>query len=135
MANQHIQPPELFRSDRLGFTQVVTSPPGRQVFVSGQTAWSREHEVQGGDDLGAQATSALANLGYALSAAGAGPADVTLLRVYIVGLEPDDLPKVGAAVSAFFEGTPPPASTWIGVQALVDPRLRIEIEATAVVAD
>lgn len=135
MSNEHIQPPELFDSSRLGFTQVVASPPGRQVFVSGQTAWSRDQEVLGGDDVGAQARHALANLGHALSAAGAGPKDVTLLRVYIVDLSPQDLGGVGGAVAEFFAGVEPPASTWIGVQALVDPRLRIEIEATAVLTD
>lgn len=134
MSNQHIQPPELFDAGRLGFTQVVAAPPGRQIFVSGQTAWSRDQEVQGGSDLGAQAQSALANLGHALAAAGAGPKDVTALRVYVVDLPSADLAAVGKAVGSFFQGTPPPASTWIGVQALVDPRLRIEIEATAVVA-
>jgi enamine deaminase RidA (YjgF/YER057c/UK114 family) len=134
MAHEHIQPPEIFDSAPMGFTQVVASPPGRQVFVSGQVAWSRDGEVMGGDDVGTQAQLALENLGFALAAAGAGPADVTLLRVYVVDLSRDDLPKIGAAVARFFEGVAPPASTWIGVQALVDPRLRIEIEATAVVA-
>jgi enamine deaminase RidA (YjgF/YER057c/UK114 family) len=134
MSHEHIQPAELFDAGKLGFTQVVASPPGRQIFVSGQTAWGLDHEVVGGDDLGAQAKSALANLGHALAAAGAGPKDVTQMRVYIVGLSPEDLPKVGSAVAAFFAGVEPPASTWVGVQALVDPRLRIEIEATAVVA-
>ena len=81
----------------------------------------------------AQAEAALANLGHALRAAGAGTADVTMLRVYIVDLSPADLPGVGRAVASFFDDVPPPASTWIGVQALVDPRLRIEIEAVAVV--
>ena len=33
---EHIQPEGLFPSERLGFTQVVTSAPGRLVFVSGR---------------------------------------------------------------------------------------------------
>jgi enamine deaminase RidA (YjgF/YER057c/UK114 family) len=134
MSIERIQPPELFPSARMGFTQVTASPPGRQIFVSGQVAWSRDHRIVGEDDIGAQAEQALANLGHALAAAGAGPADVAQLRVYVVDLSQEDIPKIGRAVAAFFEGVEPPASTWLGVQALVAPGLRIEIEATAVVA-
>ena len=48
---QHIQPDALFPSERFGFTQVVASPPGRMVFVSGQVAWDRECQMVGGDDV------------------------------------------------------------------------------------
>ena len=134
MAIVHIQPPELFDSARFGFTQVVTSPPGKLVFVSGQTAWSRELKLVGESDLGAQAKQALANLGHALSAAGARPSDVTMLRVYVVDLKPENAAEIGPHVSGFFDGAPPAASTWVGVQALAAPGLRIEIEAVAVLS-
>ena len=39
---EHIQPEGLFPSARFGFTHVVTSPPGKLVFVSGQVAWDRD---------------------------------------------------------------------------------------------
>lgn len=130
---EHIQPDGLFPSARFGFTQVVTSPPGKLVFVSGQVAWDRDLKLVGGDDLAAQAEQALENLGTALAAAGATPADVTALRVYIVNYQPEDAAKLGAPFSRFFEGIEPPASTWIGVQSLAAPGLRIEIEASAVV--
>jgi len=135
MTNEYIQPPEIFPSAGFGFTQVVASPPGRQVFVSGQVAWNRDFELVGGDDVGAQAEQALTNLSHALAAAGAALKDLTQIRVFIVDLTPDDIPKIGAPFARFFEGVEPPASTWIGVQALVGPGLRIEIEATAVVPD
>ena len=121
--------------DSFGFTQVVASPPGRQIFVSGQVAWDQDLKLQGEGDVAAQAEQALANLGRALAAAGAAAKDVTAVRVYIVDLAPEKIPGIGAAFARFFDGVPPPASTWIGVQALVGPGLLIEIEATAVVAD
>ena len=104
MAKEYLAPSELFPSERFGFTQVVTSPPGKLVFVSGQVAWDAELKLVGGSDLGEQARQALANLRVALAAAGAAPADLTMLRTYIVG-----------------------------VQGLAAPGLLIEIEAVAVV--
>jgi enamine deaminase RidA (YjgF/YER057c/UK114 family) len=132
---QHIQPEGLFPSERLGFTQVVTAAPGRLVFVSGQTACDHKGRPVGGDDVAVQAGAALENLGTALAAAGAGPGDVTMLRLYIVGYRPEIAPAVGARVAQFFSGIKPPASTWVGVQALFHPDFLIEIEAMAVVPD
>ena len=132
---EHIQPEGLFRSERLGFTQVVTARPGRTVFVSGQTACDPRGRPVGGKDVAAQASVALENLGLALAAAGARPGDVTMLRLYIVGYTPAMAPDIGAKVSQFFSGVKPPASTWLGVQALFHPDFLIEIEAVAVVPD
>lgn len=133
MTIEHIQPEGLFPSARMGFTQVVTSPPGQLVFISGQVAWDANLQLVGGDDVAAQAEKALENVGTALAAAGAGPRHVTAVRVYIVNYRPEDAAKVGAPFARFFEGSEPPASTWIGVQALASPDLRIEIEVSAVV--
>ena len=79
VALEHIQPPGLFASGQFGFTQVVTSPPGKLVFVSGQVAFDENAQVVG-SDLAAQAQQALENLGRALAAAGASPADVEIGR-------------------------------------------------------
>ena len=132
---EHIQPEGLFRSERLGFTQVVAAPSGRTVFVSGQTACDARGRPVGGKDVAAQAGIALENVGLALAAAGAKPADVTMLRLYVVGYTPAMAPDIGARVSQFFAGVKPPASTWLGVQALFHPDFLIEIEAVAVVPD
>src|SRR5689334_14343383 len=129
---EHIQPEGLFPSERLGFTQVVTAGHGRTVFVAGQTACDRRGRLVGGSDVASQAGTALQNLGLALAAADAHPRDVTMLRVYIVGYTPDVAPGIGARIRDFFAGVKPPASTWVGVQALFHPDFLIEIEAIAV---
>jgi enamine deaminase RidA (YjgF/YER057c/UK114 family) len=131
---EHIQPPELFPSDRFGFSQVVTSPPGRLVFVSGQVACDENLQLVGGADLAAQAEQALANLGAALRAVGATPADLTSLRVYVVDYEPAHAGALAPVLARFLDGAPPPAQTLLGIKALAAPGLRIEIEAFAVVA-
>jgi enamine deaminase RidA (YjgF/YER057c/UK114 family) len=132
VALEHIQPAGLFASERFGFTQVVTSPPGKLVFVSGQVAFDENAQVVGGDDLGAQAEQALANLGRALESAGAAAADVAFLRIYIANYDPSNLAVLGPLLPKFF-GAKLPAQTLLGVQALAMPELLIELEALAVV--
>jgi hypothetical protein len=73
---QHLSPAGLFSTRGLSFTQVVTSAPGKTLWVSGQTAWNADRKLVGGSDLGKQAEQALANLRTALEAAGATPRDV-----------------------------------------------------------
>ena len=51
----YIQPGETFEAKRFGFTQVVTSPPGTLVFVSGQVGLDRELKLVGEGDVAAQA--------------------------------------------------------------------------------
>ncbi len=132
MKKEYIQPSELFASERFGFTQVVASPPGRLVFVSGQVAWDADLKLVGGSDLGGQAKQALTNVANALRAAGASPSDLTMLRVYIVDYKPEYAGVLAPHLGSFLGGATPPASTWIGVQALAAADLLIEIEAIAV---
>jgi enamine deaminase RidA (YjgF/YER057c/UK114 family) len=78
-----------------------------------------------------QAEAALENLGTALVAAGAGPVDVTMLRLYIVGARPRSPQRWVREWRSAFSGVKPPASTWVGVQALFHPAFLIEIEPMA----
>ena len=89
-------------------------------------------KLVGEGDVAAQASQALDNLGHSLRAAGATPADVTMLRTYIVEYDPKYAAALAPLFERFFEGRPP-ASTRVGVQALAAPGLLIEIEAIAVV--
>jgi enamine deaminase RidA (YjgF/YER057c/UK114 family) len=133
MAKQYIQPQGLFPSKNFGFTQVVTSPPGTQVFISGQVAWNENFELVGGSDMAAQAEQALANLELALTSAGASPADIASLRIYVAGYTPEHAVVLAPLLAAFFDGSPPPAQTLLGVESLAAPDILIEIEALAVI--
>ena len=135
MPKEHIQPGELFSSQNLGFTQVVKSTPGTQVFIAGQVGYDKSFKIVGPGDLAAQTEKALSNLGHALSAAGATPADVTMLRVYIANYDPSLFAKIHPLIGAFFGDSPPPAQTVLGVQALAGPDILIELEAVAVIDD
>ena len=128
------QPAALFDSRGYYFSQAVTAPAGRLVYVAGQTAWNEKGELVGGDDLAAQTRQALINVSHALDAAGATVADITMMRTYIVNHQPEFIGEILPEFERFFAGSEPPASTWLGVQALAMPEFRIEIEAQAVVA-
>ena len=73
------------------------------------------------------------NLVNELKAAGAGPEDVVKLNTYVVDLDSERSKTNGRVKAKFFTHANQPASTLVGVSALVMKPLLIEIEATAVV--
>jgi enamine deaminase RidA (YjgF/YER057c/UK114 family) len=54
-----------------------------------------------------------------------------MLRLYIVGARPRSPPRRVREWRNSFSGVKPPASTWVGVQALFNPDFLIEIEPMA----
>lgn len=129
---QYLNPPELFPSLQYGFSQVVTSPPGKLIFLSGQVAWDEREQLQGGDDLKAQTLHALRNVEIGLRAAGAILDDIVAMRLYIVDYRREKSAAIREALQETFAGRQPPVTTWIGVSALAGEGLLIEIEATAI---
>jgi 2-iminobutanoate/2-iminopropanoate deaminase len=116
-----------------GYSHVVATRGGKQVFVSGQVALDGEGNLVGKGDLKTQAEMAFENLRVALAAAGAMPQDVVKLNTYVVGYKPAQLAMLREVRSRAFGDTALPASTLVGVQALVREGLLIEVEAIAVV--
>ena len=83
-----------------------------------------------------QATVAFEGLKTQLQAAGATPADVVKLNTYIKEYTPADIEGYRAGKAKVFGDLEhQPASTLVGVQSLVSPQFRIEVEAIAVVAE
>ena len=133
--NEHIAPDGVHDSRAWGYTHVVKTGPGRLVFVSGQVGVDPTGTKIGEGDLGEQTELALSNLRAALAGAGATPADVAMMRIYVVGLDNEKLRTVSPFLGKFFAGGEPSAQTMVGVQALALPALQIEIEAYAVVPE
>lgn len=129
MSANRINPPGL--STPTGYSHVAIVPAGRQVHISGQVALDAAGVVVGRGDVGAQAEQVFANLRTALSAVGATPGDVFKLVTYVVNLTPELLPPIRAARAKLFGSGPFPASTLVGVTALVHPDLLLEVEAIA----
>lgn len=103
---------------------------GRHVWVAGTTAVDAEGRIVGEGDAYAQAAFILRKIEAALQEAGAELADVVRTRIYLVSLEDEE--AVGRAHAEFFRDIRP-AATMIQIAGLVDPRMRVEIEAEAYV--
>jgi enamine deaminase RidA (YjgF/YER057c/UK114 family) len=119
--------------DSAAFAQVVVASGRRMIFTSGQVSIDDEGGLIGGDDLAAQATQAMRNLGLALAGVGAGFADVVKTTTYVVNYRPEQRFVIAKAKAPFFSGMKPPASALVGVAALASPDWLIEIEAVAIV--
>lgn len=130
---EHIQPQGLLDASAFGFSHAVKTDGPNHVFIAGQTAVDAHGHTVGEDDLGLQTAAALDNLRLALQAAGAGPADLVAIRVYVVGLQLAMFGTIAPHIAKFLEPAKPPASTWLGVQSLLSPSALIEIEAVAAI--
>jgi len=83
----------------------------------------------GGDDAYLQAKEAFRRVVELVRACGACPEDVTVLRIYLTDVA--DKAEVGRARGEFFTGEMP-CSTLVGVSQLVEPGLKVEVEAEGV---
>ena len=132
MPKEHVNPKTLFPSLPHSFSQIVVASGRRLAFISGQTAWDKEKNIVGADNLLEQARQALRNVKAAIEATGGALKDVVALRIYIVNYQPEMAPAISSGLKEFFSPQNPPATTWIGVTSLAVPEFLIEIEATAV---
>lgn len=114
-----------------GYSHVAVVTAGRQVHVSGQVALDANGNLVGKGDIGVQAEQVFANLKAALASVGTDFSKVFKMVTYVVDLTPDKLPPVRAARAKQFGDGPYPASTLVGVTALVNPDFLLEIEVIA----
>ena len=113
-----------------GWTHVVATRGGRTMHISGQVGIDATGKVVG-PDLRRQTEQAFENLRLALAAVGATFQNVVNTRLYVVGLKPEHVPIIREVRGRFINPAQPPASTLVGVSALVGADWLIEIEATA----
>ncbi|NKB36809.1 MAG: RidA family protein [Gammaproteobacteria bacterium] len=133
MSKQSLQPSDLFPSADYGFAQVVAAEGKKLVFCAGQTAWDKDNNLIGGDDLGKQMEKTLENISIDLAEAGATMQDVCRLTIYIVDYHPGLLDTIAAELGKAFDKDSLPANTLLGIQALAVPEFLVEVEATAVI--
>lgn len=108
---------------------------GETLFVAGQIGWNPEQQFES-DDLVDQVRQALLNIRAVLEAAGAGPEHIVRLNWFVTDMEGYRArPKeIGAAYREVM-GKAFPAMGCFGVASLVEPRAKVEIEATAVIPE
>lgn len=133
MPTTHHNPAGL--SKPTGYTHVTKVAALYHVHISGQVALDVNGNVVGKGDIGAQAEQVYRNLEIELAEVGLDFTHVFKMVTYVVGLTPELLPPVRAARAKRFGNGPFPASTLVGVTALVNPDLLIEVEVIAAVPD
>jgi enamine deaminase RidA (YjgF/YER057c/UK114 family) len=106
----------------VGYSRAVRI--GAHIAVAGTTG--------AGDDVATQTRDALRRIEAALHDAGATMRDVVRTRIYVTDIA--EWRAVGAAHEQVF-GDIMPAATMVEVSALIDPALRVEIEADAYVSE
>lgn len=99
---------------------------GEHIHVSGTTA--RDPNLDGRDAY-QQAKAALEIIELALADAGSGLDSVVRTRVYLTDMA--DAAHIARAHREAF-GDVRPAATMVAVSALIDPRMKVEIEAYAI---
>ena len=104
---------------------------GQFIEVAGTTAVDSQGNFFGEGDVVAQTQYVLEKIQLAIAQAGGTLSDVVRTRIYVTDRE--YMMDVAQVHGKFF-GTIRPASTGVKVGALVDDRLLVEIEASAIVS-
>jgi enamine deaminase RidA (YjgF/YER057c/UK114 family) len=111
----------------VGYSRAVRV--GQVVEVAGTTA--QDGDIISGDDEYAQTKRILEKISAALHEAGATLAHVVRTRIFVIDITKWE--AVGRAHGEVF-GSIRPVTSMVQVAALIDPRLLVEIEATAIIA-
>ena len=109
----------------VGYSRAVAA--GDFVFVSGCTSVAGAEFVHEGDAY-AQTAQAISNVRDALAELGLALSDVVRTRMFVTDIARWE--EYGRAHGAAF-GEIMPATSMIGVSALIDPRMLVEVEAVA----
>jgi enamine deaminase RidA (YjgF/YER057c/UK114 family) len=118
------------------YAQLSVATGSRTVYLAGQVARDADGAPVGTGDLAAQVEQAYLNVNTAVEAAGGSWADIAKLTIYVVDWSPDKLEALGeGAVRAAgrlggIDLVKP--ITLLGVAALGEPDLLVEVEAIAV---
>jgi enamine deaminase RidA (YjgF/YER057c/UK114 family) len=129
---QILQPPSWARAR--GYSNGVAAR-GTLVFISGQIGWDAQQHFHS-DNFVEQAAQALRNIVAVLAESGGKPSDLVRLNWYVVDKH-EYIASYKPLGTIYREiiGAHYPAMTAFQVVALIEDRARVEIEATAVIAD
>ncbi|SIN29271.1 RidA family protein [Micromonospora cremea] len=130
---------KLFNPDGLPkpdlYRQLSIAEGSKIVFLAGQVARDADGNPVGAGDFAAQVEQAYFNVGRAMTEIGGSFDDVAKLTIYVVDWSPEKFPLLGEGVAraaAKLGVDPVKPITLLGVSALGEPDIMVEVEATAV---
>ena len=118
--------------DPPAYTQAIKVTGAETIlFISGQVAQDAQGNLVGEGNIEAQVKQVFLNLRTVVNACGGSMHDIVKINVYVTDLA--FRPAVAAARTEQFRPGFMPASTFVVVSSLADPRMLVEIEAVAMV--
>ncbi|OCH82932.1 RidA family protein [Gordonia sp. UCD-TK1] len=119
-------------SQEMGFNQgEVISGETRTLYISGQTAMSKDGRPEHDGDVEAQLALAVANLEAVLAEAGMSMENLVRLNVYTTDVDAM-FPHYGVLAGKLRAAGVAPTTTMLGVTRLAIPGQMVELEGTAV---
>ncbi|MBF4995611.1 RidA family protein [Nocardia sp. BSTN01] len=119
-------------SQEMGFNQgEIVSRESRTLYISGQTAMSKDGQPEHDGDIAAQLALAVDNLEAVLSEAGMSLANLVRLNVYTTDVD-TLLPHYGVLAGRLGAAGVAPTTTMLEVTRLTVPGQLVELEGTAV---
>ncbi|QND52881.1 RidA family protein [Phyllobacterium sp. 628] len=117
-----------------GLSQAMLVESGKLLVLSGHVPFDSEGKVVPGG-IAEQLDQVFANIGETLKAAGTDFNGLISLTYYVCDLDQSMLPDIRAVRDRWVNTEQPPASSLIGVAALFNPDVLIEVEAMAVIPE
>ena len=120
--------PQSLSDPRPRYSHGIVTQPGKLLFISGQTASDKNHNVVGKGDIEAQAKQVFENLQAVLKETGASLENLVMTTIYLT----DNKYREGynRVRNQYYKGTPP-TSTLLVVKGLANPDYMIEIAGVA----
>jgi enamine deaminase RidA (YjgF/YER057c/UK114 family) len=115
-----------------GISQAMRIRRGDLLVLSGHVPVDADGQLVTGD-FATQLDAVFKAISRTLSAAGVGFEAVARLTIYVVAYEPGMLATLREVRSRYISASAPPASVFVSVAALYDPRVRVEVEGLAVI--
>ncbi len=112
-----------------GFSQIVTTPPGRTIYLSGMGGTAPDGTVP--KDFATQADNTFKQIGRALKMAGADFKDIVKINYFVTDIK--NLQPLRDVRARYLNLQSPPAATLVQAGLVGD--LQVEIECVAVVPE
>lgn len=116
-----------------GLSQAMIVRSGDVMFLTGHCSVGEDGEIVEGD-FETQLDATFRNIGRTLAAAGTDFASAVKFTYYVVDYRPEMLAALKKVRNKYIDQNSPPASTFVAVAALYDPKLVIEIDGVVAIS-